>query len=113
MPSIHTRWLTDAALQGSGSGPGAAEQQQQQQQDSAQTSEEEQQSMMTEVLQDYLARAETFREDLNDKRLTVEHVVLAMAEVRSSNSSIDSNSSGDGGNSSSSSSTSSSSCTRY
>lgn len=38
-------------------------------------------SIMREVLQDYLGKAEAFRADLNDKRLTVEHMVLAMAEV--------------------------------
>jgi hypothetical protein len=37
--------------------------------------------MMREVLHDYLAKAEAFRADLQDKRLTVEHMVLAMAEV--------------------------------
>lgn len=38
-------------------------------------------SIMQEVLQDYVTKAEAFRADLNDKRLTVEHMVLAMAEV--------------------------------
>ncbi|WIA41731.1 hypothetical protein OEZ86_009074 [Tetradesmus obliquus] len=42
--------------------------------------EEDDESIMREVLQDYLAKAESFRTDLNDKRLTVEHMVLAMAE---------------------------------
>uniref|UniRef100_A0A383VLZ4 Clp R domain-containing protein n=1 Tax=Tetradesmus obliquus TaxID=3088 RepID=A0A383VLZ4_TETOB len=41
---------------------------------------EDDESIMREVLQDYLAKAESFRTDLNDKRLTVEHMVLAMAE---------------------------------
>lgn len=37
---------------------------------------------MREVLQDYLAKAQAYKTDLGDKRLTVEHMVLAMAEVR-------------------------------
>lgn len=39
-------------------------------------------AMMREVLQDYLAKAQAYKTDLGDKRLTVEHMVLAMAEVR-------------------------------
>lgn len=35
---------------------------------------------MREVLQDYMHKAEAFRSDLGDKRLTVEHMLLAMAE---------------------------------
>lgn len=38
--------------------------------------------MMREVLEDYLGKAEAYRSDLNDKRLTIEHMVLAMAEVK-------------------------------
>lgn len=38
--------------------------------------------MMREVLQDYMQKAHAYKADLGDKRLTVEHVMLAMAEVR-------------------------------
>jgi hypothetical protein len=37
--------------------------------------------LMREVLQDYMSKAQAYRADLQDKRLTVEHVMLAMAEV--------------------------------
>lgn len=39
-------------------------------------------AMMQEVLQDYMQKAEAYRTDLGDKRLTFEHMLLAMAEVR-------------------------------
>lgn len=45
--------------------------------------QDDHETIMKEVLQDYLGKAEAFRADLNDKRLTVEHMVLAMAEVQS------------------------------
>ncbi|KAF8056728.1 clpB2 [Scenedesmus sp. PABB004] len=51
----------------SGEAPGEAEQ-------------SEDAGLMAEVLADYLAKAEAYRSDLGDKRLTVEHMVLAMAE---------------------------------
>ena len=35
---------------------------------------------MKEVLESYLTKAEQYRADLGDKRMTVEHMVLAMAE---------------------------------
>eukprot|EP00879_Flechtneria_rotunda_P016154 GHRR01016898.1.p1 GENE.GHRR01016898.1~~GHRR01016898.1.p1 ORF type:complete len:166 (+),score=42.53 GHRR01016898.1:124-621(+) len=45
-----------------------------------QPDEKEDESIMREVLQDYIGKAEAFKTDLGDKRLTVEHMVLAMAE---------------------------------
>jgi hypothetical protein len=39
-------------------------------------------AMMREVLQDYMQKAHAYKSDLGDKQLTVEHVMLAMAEVR-------------------------------
>eukprot|EP00878_Enallax_costatus_P035582 GHUV01039758.1.p1 GENE.GHUV01039758.1~~GHUV01039758.1.p1 ORF type:complete len:239 (+),score=69.21 GHUV01039758.1:187-903(+) len=48
--------------------------------DSKAAGEDDHDSIMQEVLQDYMSKAEAFRADLNDKRLTVEHMVLAMAE---------------------------------
>lgn len=36
---------------------------------------------MREVLQDYMQKAHAYKSDLGDKQLTVEHVMLAMAEV--------------------------------
>jgi hypothetical protein len=37
--------------------------------------------MMREVLADYMQKAHAYKADLGDKRLTVEHMMLAMAEV--------------------------------
>jgi hypothetical protein len=42
----------------------------------------ESEAMMREVMEDYMSKAEAFKQDLGDKRLTVEHMLLAMAEVR-------------------------------
>ncbi len=40
----------------------------------------QEESMMHEGVQDYLAKAEQYKSDLGDKRMTVEHLVLAMSE---------------------------------
>lgn len=37
-------------------------------------------AILREVLEGYMSKAEAYRGDLGDKRLTVEHMVLAMAE---------------------------------
>jgi hypothetical protein len=38
-------------------------------------------AIMQEVLQDYMSKAEAYKADLGDNRLTVEHLMMAMAEV--------------------------------
>jgi hypothetical protein len=43
-------------------------------------------AMMREVMEDYMLKADAFKQDLGDKRLTVEHMLLAMAEVRQQHS---------------------------
>lgn len=51
---------------------------------SGQVDEAADEEMMREVLADYMQKAHAYKADLGDKRLTVEHMMLAMAEVSAS-----------------------------